>query len=617
MCQKLAVISVDAIKNHSLTSNTLARAQQSDDYLSVIREALSSEDNKLFPRFEIKNQVLYKSIYEKSLTTKKLVICIPDVLLPSVIHTLHVQLGHASLTATIINFQHFYYHRNASRIIKSYCKSCVTCALATKHDIKKTLPSTERSLQPTRPRQYIYCDLIPMYPGSLSYILFCLDAYSQFIYAIPLKDKTAASILQAFLSLFASTGWPEAVYLDNETSFTKASKLLVKMAPVRILFSTPYCQFQNWSENYIKNFKKTFLKMLNDSENPQNNEDWPLLLPTVTQALNRQIIPILGLSREAIHFNLSSEFHPLAQASAQAADDINPITTEDVNLFQTVMDNRRKLRATVKKPKPPLFHQTQIVFMKDQAPSTSNILKIPNKGPYRIDELAERNVKLTDLSTGKPVHSHVQNIRPLGLDEFKLMLNNKWDLNTQHQKANLPASAPSVFDQPDSPYSTQEIVKIEADQNLVKKEEPENLSLQQLFNESDSIQPTPIMKTVEKEPPNEPPDLTLSKDQTQNQSLNQAQPKANEPLLHNQPTVRRSERIRSKLSSHWFTDSDSENESDNETNLLFNSLHIQSDTNQKTSKRLKLRPKRRVSFYLTNFPPFMYPPESKSDSDSD
>ena len=58
-----------------------------------------------------------------------------------------------------------------------------------------------------------------------SYILFGLDAYSQYVYALPLKDKTAFSVLQGFLSLFATVGWYDALYLDNESSFQKAAKL--------------------------------------------------------------------------------------------------------------------------------------------------------------------------------------------------------------------------------------------------------------------------------------------------------------------------------------------------------------------------------------------------------
>ncbi len=51
----------------------------------------------------------------------------------------------------------------------------------------------------------------------------------------------------------------------------------------------------------IKNFKKTFLKILNDQENPQENADWAVLLPTIVQALNRKVISTLGVSREQIH----------------------------------------------------------------------------------------------------------------------------------------------------------------------------------------------------------------------------------------------------------------------------------------------------------------------------
>jgi hypothetical protein len=58
------------------------------------------------------------------------------------------------------------------------------------------------------------------------------------------------------------------LYLDNETSFQSAAKMLIKLAPLTIRYSTPYCHFQNNAENYIKSFKRCFLKMLNDTPNP-------------------------------------------------------------------------------------------------------------------------------------------------------------------------------------------------------------------------------------------------------------------------------------------------------------------------------------------------------------
>jgi hypothetical protein len=81
----------------------LAQSQQADDYLSVIRENISSPDNP-FPKFRIIKQVLSKEIHEPKFGHHKYVICLPDVLMPSVVHTLHLNLGHASVKTTQRNF---------------------------------------------------------------------------------------------------------------------------------------------------------------------------------------------------------------------------------------------------------------------------------------------------------------------------------------------------------------------------------------------------------------------------------------------------------------------------------------------------------------------------------
>jgi hypothetical protein len=359
-----------------------------------------------------------------------------------------------------------------------------------------------------------------MFKGTLSYILFCLDAYSQFVYAIPLKDKTSVSVLQGFLALFSTTGWPEAIYLDNETSFQKTAKLLIKVAPIKILYSTPYCQFQNWSENYIKNFKKTFLKILNDSENPQQNANWPLLLPTVTQALNRQLIPSVGRTRESIHFNATSDFFPLAHISDAANYEFNEsVNNSKQNAFSAVLQSRLKDRSYSKKAKPPQFHETQLVFMKDQSPSTSTILKIPSKGPFRIEKLENRNATLIELETGKSTHSHIQNLRPLALSEFRLLLNNNWDLNSHNLKAGEPLLKPSIFDTPSHPVLLQEVQNTENTsddlETALKKiehlpsetsdfpsnETLENIGLEKLFE-------TPPLN-IPVSPPQKPPNITI------------------------------------------------------------------------------------------------------------
>jgi hypothetical protein len=223
---------------------------------------------------------------------------------------------------------------------------------------------------------------------------------------------------------------------------------LVKIAPIAVHYSTPYCHFQNNAENYIKDFKKTFVKILNDTEQPHSNKDWPLLLPTVTQALNRKIILSLGLSRDSLHYNRQSEFFPLAHlADADSTELDSVFDSLALNVYDRIKKQRNK-RLKAKRGIVPVYQPNQIVFLVDQTPSppgVSSVLKTPNTGPYRIDCIQEKNVSLTELQTGKQVHSHIELIRPVSLKEFKLILANQWDLHSQYTKSAQPMPTRSSF----------------------------------------------------------------------------------------------------------------------------------------------------------------------------
>jgi hypothetical protein len=60
MCKKLAIISIDFIKNQSITASVLAKAQQSDDLLAPLRENIHT-DAVRGRGYVIKNQILYKT----------------------------------------------------------------------------------------------------------------------------------------------------------------------------------------------------------------------------------------------------------------------------------------------------------------------------------------------------------------------------------------------------------------------------------------------------------------------------------------------------------------------------------------------------------------------------
>ena len=595
MCKKLAIISVDLIKNQSISSAVLAKAQQGDDLLSTIRDNIHTDPirNK---GYVIKDQILYKTYRLPYSNVLKYALCLPDILLPAVIHHLHVMLGHPTYSTMLRNFRAYYHSPAAQMQIRLYVEACTTCALANKYDIKKVVPSVERTMKPTRPRQHLYADLIPMFKGAFSYILFALDAYSQYVYAIPIKDKTTASVMGGFLAIFGTEGWYENIYLDNETSFVKAAKMLVKLAPVKVHYSTPYCHFQNSSENYIKNFKKTFLKILNDQENPQENASWPIILPTVVQALNRQIISTLGISREQIHFGSDSNFYPLAELSHSENEQVNAdMGSETLNHFKSIVLQRRKHQKYSNKAKVPQYAENAIVFMRDMIPSTSNILKIPQRGPFQITEINERNVTLLEPETGQTVHTHIELIRPLSLKEFKILLNKKWDLNTHHQKAIDRRSQPGIFDEPSNPVPLTEITDPESPEEIA-----DEIDLEALFYPPPKEALSVDLRDLPGAPKGLPPELA---DEVQTGSQNgEAE---NEPLKNPEQEIQ-DEFDNSEINAPGINASELSQ---------INSLHAYRDVSKSFRDTLSSRKEKLITFFLSKHDQYIKLPPGDSEID--
>jgi hypothetical protein len=184
----------------------------------------------------------------------------------------------------------------------------------------------------------------------------------------------------------------------------------------------------------------------------------------------------------------------LAHLSSIADAHINEtVNSQASDAFRIILEKRKKDRARKRQVQVPQFHETQLVFMRDQAPGVSTILKIPNKGPYRIDKLADRNVTLTEIGTGKTVHSHIQNIRPLEISEFRLLLSKGWDLNAHQLKTGLPISKPGIFDFAEHPVPTETVIETERRQDRL----PEEGDLENLFQNPQQI---PLEDTVQYPP---------------------------------------------------------------------------------------------------------------------
>ena len=152
------------------------------------------DNSDIQQNFTMKNNILYK----KSKSQAKL--CIPDILLPGLVHNIHTNLGHTSAQKTRQVFDVHYYHPGIRKASINEKSNCFTCTVLDTNQRQKLEKGTQRSHIPTKPREVISIDLIVGLPKSkdnLTTMLLISDNYSRFVnaYYLPSKEKKHINIV--------------------------------------------------------------------------------------------------------------------------------------------------------------------------------------------------------------------------------------------------------------------------------------------------------------------------------------------------------------------------------------------------------------------------------------
>ena len=142
LVRKNHCLTVEQINEQGTFKHYIQVSQISDNYLNLIYESLIT--NKIrFPTYHLTMGILYKRRFDRKLKNHKSVLALPDILLLSVIHSLHTALNHPNFTTTLKNFERYYYNRLARKYIKNYIQSCPTCVHYLKIDVQNILKPTD------------------------------------------------------------------------------------------------------------------------------------------------------------------------------------------------------------------------------------------------------------------------------------------------------------------------------------------------------------------------------------------------------------------------------------------------------------------------------------------
>ena len=155
------------------------------------------------------------------------------------------------------------------RDVKYHISNCVTCS--------KNLPNTSCHPQlhlevPKVPFACIAIDTIGKLPTTSSgnrYALACIDLLTSYIIALPMPDKTAESVVEAYLSGILSRAGTSMVCLSDNDPELKNNQMntVLKQLGIKCIYSNPYRPRGNSHIENVHNFlKRTLTKFLSSSD---------------------------------------------------------------------------------------------------------------------------------------------------------------------------------------------------------------------------------------------------------------------------------------------------------------------------------------------------------------
>ncbi|KAK9876450.1 hypothetical protein WA026_012762 [Henosepilachna vigintioctopunctata] len=300
---------------------------------------------------------------------------VPNTLRKQIFNQFH-NLSHPGIRATIKLISEKFVWPGINKDLQTWSRSCLNCQ---KSKINKHTSTPFQKFQLPEGRFLeVNIDLIGPLPSSkgFTYCLTCIDRYTCWAEAFPIKDITAEVVAETFFNNWISRfGCPKTIITDQGRQFESSLfHSLSTLLGIKRFRSTPYHPQTNGKIERWHRSLKTAIKC-HDSQN------WTEVLPTVLMGL-RSVI------RQDCHISPAEMVY--GSPLRLPGEFFNPtINTTDQNTF---VDKLRK-KMSLLSPVPSRDHQRK-VFVPQELESCTHVfvrndsvkkpLQQPYDGPFKI-----------------------------------------------------------------------------------------------------------------------------------------------------------------------------------------------------------------------------------------
>lgn len=256
-------------KELKLTSEEVIEAQASDPELNPLIETCRAKGGRV-DEYVLEDNLLFKTSGPKKL------LVVPYSLVERILHLYHNETMSAHVSRDRLSdilTNRFYWPR-MKRDIADWVAACLVC-----RKVKPTRPLRHGLLQPVAadyPFEKVGVDIMgPIHAtkDKFRYVLVCVDYFTNWVEAAPLRSITASEIVEKFFSLIISRhGCPKIVISDQGKQFVSksfeelCSQFQMKHEPV----SAYHQQANGKVERFIGYLKKTLATI---TKSDQSNWD--------------------------------------------------------------------------------------------------------------------------------------------------------------------------------------------------------------------------------------------------------------------------------------------------------------------------------------------------------
>ena len=397
-----------------LKQKQLYQLQMNDTYCREVAKKLH-KDMELQKIFIKEEGVLYRLWMEDGRTFK--CILVPQVLQDFMIILAHDYSSHSGSRRTYNCLKRQYYWPGIRKQIFRHCKKCKECILQNQGQREKCFGHFD---SPDLPMEFICMDLVgPIHPPSSrgnKYVLTVIDMLTGFTIAVPIKNKNAETICEAYRdNVYCVFGGSSRILTDNGSEFkNKEMQEVCDTLGLKHIFSPVYTPQSNGRlEGWHRFFKACIAKHIRGG-----GVEWDELVPLAVSAYNffpcqssKESLFILMFGRDPI-MPVAKLLEPKPMYYGERGAALKKDTLR--RLYTVVVQNIHKAREKIptKEEEPHKFKVNDMVLVKDPDAAVFEPRYQPN---FRVTAIFGKNrIEVQDERGHKSVRrsAHVKYIEP-------------------------------------------------------------------------------------------------------------------------------------------------------------------------------------------------------------